>query len=82
MFWTKGIPTCRFMTQPGLTQERQPAPVMIDVHADGTKYQEMHVDGGAMAQIFIYPPALKLAELSAGRPASANGIFRSSSAQA
>jgi hypothetical protein len=39
-------------------------PVMIDVEADGGTYHEMHVDGGAMAQVFIYPPALKLAELS------------------
>jgi len=39
-------------------------PVMIDVEANGQRYQEMHVDGGATAQVFIYPPALKLAELS------------------
>lgn len=39
-------------------------PVMIDVEADGRTYHEMHVDGGAMAQVFIYPPALKLAQLS------------------
>jgi len=31
-------------------------PVMIDVLADGGHYQEMHVDGGAMTQVFIYPP--------------------------
>ena len=30
-------------------------PVMIDVKADGQNYQEMHVDGGAMAQLFLYP---------------------------
>ena len=39
-------------------------PTMIDVEADGKQYQEMHVDGGAMAQVFIYPPALKLAEIT------------------
>lgn len=39
-------------------------PVMIDVEANGRRYQEMHVDGGATAQVFLYPPALKLAELS------------------
>ncbi|MGZ4855721.1 MAG: patatin-like phospholipase family protein, partial [Candidatus Angelobacter sp.] len=39
-------------------------PVMIDVEANGQRYQEMHVDGGATAQVFLYPPALKLAELS------------------
>ncbi len=31
-------------------------PIMIDVEAGGQRYQEMHVDGGAMAQVFIYPP--------------------------
>jgi hypothetical protein len=29
---------------------------MIDVEADGRRYQEMHVDGGAIAQLFLYPP--------------------------
>jgi Patatin-like phospholipase len=33
-------------------------PVLIDVEADGTPYQEMHVDGGAIAQTFLYPPTL------------------------
>ncbi|WP_022947369.1 patatin-like phospholipase family protein [Methylohalobius crimeensis] len=39
-------------------------PVMIDVEANGRRYQEMHVDGGAMAQVFLYPPSLKVADLS------------------
>ena len=33
-------------------------PVMIDVNLDGTHYQEMHVDGGTMAQVFLYPPSM------------------------
>ena len=33
-------------------------PVMVDVKADGRAYQEMHVDGGAIAQLFLYPPAV------------------------
>lgn len=33
-------------------------PVMIDVEYGGRKYQEMHVDGGAFAQAFLYPPAV------------------------
>jgi hypothetical protein len=33
-------------------------PGMFDVTVDGKPYQEMHVDGGAMAQVFLYPPAL------------------------
>jgi predicted acylesterase/phospholipase RssA len=37
-------------------------PVMIDVEVDGKKYQEMHVDGGAMMQLFLYPPSLHLAD--------------------
>ena len=32
------------------------------MEADGKRYQEMHVDGGAMAQVFVYPPSLKLGE--------------------
>src|SRR3546814_7467197 len=40
-------------------------PVMIDVQVDGEAYQEMHVDGGAMAQVFMYPSALHLAEEAA-----------------
>lgn len=35
-------------------------PVMIDVTADGKPYQEMHVDGGACAQVFLYPPSMNL----------------------
>jgi predicted acylesterase/phospholipase RssA len=35
-------------------------PSMIDVEADGKAYQEMHVDGGASAQVFAYPPATRL----------------------
>ncbi|MCW5733736.1 MAG: patatin-like phospholipase family protein [Enhydrobacter sp.] len=38
-------------------------PVFIDVEIDGKKYQEMHVDGGAIAQLFLYPPSV---DLSAG----------------
>ena len=35
-------------------------PVMIDVEADGVHYQEMNVDGGASAQVFVYPPGLRI----------------------
>jgi len=40
-------------------------PVMINVEVDGKSYQEMHVDGGAMAQVFLYPPSLHIAQQSA-----------------
>lgn len=33
-------------------------PVMFDVEVDGQPYQEMHVDGGAMQQMFLYPANL------------------------
>jgi hypothetical protein len=39
-------------------------PVMFEVEAEGSKYQEMHVDGGAMAQVFLYPSYFSLAELA------------------
>jgi predicted acylesterase/phospholipase RssA len=30
-------------------------PVMIDVEANGRRYQEMHVDGAVMTQVFLFP---------------------------
>jgi hypothetical protein len=33
-------------------------PVLIDVEIDGARFQEMHVDGGAIAQLFLYPASL------------------------
>jgi hypothetical protein len=39
-------------------------PVLIDVQVDGVAYQEMHVDGGAMAQVFAYPPSLRIADVA------------------
>lgn len=35
-------------------------PVMIGVDVNGQSYQEMHVDGGAVAQAFLYPPSFRL----------------------
>ena len=34
-------------------------PVMIDVTVGGRHYQEMHADGGTIAQVFLYPPSAK-----------------------
>jgi predicted acylesterase/phospholipase RssA len=42
-------------------------PMMIDVVVNGKNYQEMHVDGGASAQVFVYPPMLKVAEFNIKR---------------
>lgn len=39
-------------------------PVMIDVEANGQKYQEMHVDGGTATQVFVYPAAIQLSALA------------------
>jgi predicted acylesterase/phospholipase RssA len=39
-------------------------PTMINVSVDGKTYQEMHVDGGATTQVFVYPPNVNVAELS------------------
>jgi Patatin-like phospholipase len=33
-------------------------PVLIDVEADGKRFQEMHVDGGLGGQLFVAPPSL------------------------
>lgn len=42
-------------------------PVMIDVEMDGHRYAEMHVDGGAVAQMFLYPPTVgRLVDLQRG----------------
>lgn len=40
-------------------------PMMIDVEVDGKPFQEMHVDGGIVAQVFAYPVALNLKQESA-----------------
>ena len=47
----------------------QVSPVMIDVAIDGKHYHEMHVDGGVITQVFLYPPRI-LTELhrATGRP--------------
>ena len=39
-------------------------PVMIDVEANGQRFQEMHVDGGTAAQVFVYPPSHRVKEVS------------------
>lgn len=41
-------------------------PTMIRVEADGRTYEEMHVDGGASAQVFLYPPSMRGVAASLG----------------
>jgi len=45
------------------------SPVMIDTEVDGKHFQEMHVDGGVITQVFLYPPRI-LSDLARalGRP--------------
>ena len=42
-------------------------PVLIDVELDGKKYQELHVDGGAIAQLFLYPPSIDMSAANVKR---------------
>ena len=49
-------------------------PVMFDVELDGKPHQEMHVDGGAMAQAFLYPSSLRLKRLSQRNQLTRNRI--------
>jgi len=46
-------------------------PVLIDVEAGGKRYQEMHVDGGTTAQVFVYPTTIRMKEAAAKA-----GVFR------
>jgi predicted acylesterase/phospholipase RssA len=39
-------------------------PVYVEVEADGRRYDEMHVDGGATSQVFLYPAALDWRKLT------------------
>ena len=41
-------------------------PVMIDVIAEGKHYQEMHVDGGATSELFLYPSSLSVMAMKEG----------------
>ena len=46
-------------------------PMMIDVEVNGKHYQEMHVDGGVVAQVFAYPATIRI-----GEEAAAVGVNR------
>lgn len=46
-------------------------PIMIDVDVGADRYQEMHVDGGAKTQVFVYP-----GQLDVRKEAEARGIVR------
>ena len=42
---------------------------MFDVEHDGKHYQELHVDGGAVAQSFLYTPGVRLKQTGRKRVA-------------
>jgi predicted acylesterase/phospholipase RssA len=48
-------------------------PTMIRVEVDGQAYDEMHVDGGASAQVFLYPPSLSTSMRSLGAEVNRTG---------
>ncbi len=39
-------------------------PVLFNVEVNGRPYQEMDVDGGTVAQVFVYPPSFRLGQMS------------------
>jgi predicted patatin/cPLA2 family phospholipase len=39
------------------------SPVLIEVESGGVKYDELHVDGGATAQVFLYPVGIDYDEV-------------------
>jgi hypothetical protein len=50
-------------------------PVMFDVTYDGRTYQELHVDGGAVAQAFLYPPSISIGKLGGIGPKRARTAY-------
>jgi predicted acylesterase/phospholipase RssA len=50
-------------------------PVMFDVVVDGVAHQEMHVDGGASMQTFLYPAALQVSKIPNGGGAQARTAY-------
>ncbi len=46
-------------------------PMLLDVEIDGVQFQEMHVDGGAIAQLFLYPGSFDPGLLPARRSQTA-----------
>jgi predicted acylesterase/phospholipase RssA len=50
-------------------------PVMFDVTVNGVAHQEMHVDGGASMQTFLYPAALQVRKIPNGGGARARTAY-------
>ena len=49
----------------------------LEVEVDGTRYDEMHVDGGTANQVFLYPAALEIAAMTATITSAAAATARS-----
>jgi len=57
-------------------------PTMIRVEVDGKSYEEMHVDGGASAQVFLYPVRTRSVARAMGEELARSGhvyVIRNSS---
>jgi hypothetical protein len=57
-------------------------PSMVRVEVDGQPYDEMHVDGGASSQVFLYPPRIRSVAKTMGEEMSRPGrvyVIRNSS---
>lgn len=50
-------------------------PVMFDLEADGQRFQAMHVDGGAVAQLFLFPERVAFAQRSRERTSAPTRIW-------
>jgi predicted acylesterase/phospholipase RssA len=48
-------------------------PTMVRVEVDGQAYDEMHVDGGASSQVFLYPPSMPVVARSLGETMDRTG---------
>ena len=51
-------------------------PVMIDIETDSGHFQEMHVDGGTVAQVVLYPPSLGADALSGQAAPADRGLIQ------
>jgi predicted acylesterase/phospholipase RssA len=50
-------------------------PIMFDVNVGGVAHQELHVDGGAITQTFLYPAAVPVGKLNATRTRRARTAY-------
>ena len=51
-------------------------PVLFDVEIEGARFQEMHVDGGAIAQLFLYPASIDPSLLGVERRSQTAFVIR------